>query len=72
MGDALSPTRAHPRPAPPLSWSAAGLPERLEVSLAASGQSLVLAGFALGPMELDSALALLEHLAESQEEAASA
>jgi hypothetical protein len=40
----------------------------LEVQLAAGGQSLVLAGFALQELELDSALALLEHLAEQQEE----
>ena len=53
----------------------AGLPERLEVSLAAAGggkgggggQTLVLTRFSLQPqLEMDSALALLEHLAEEQ------
>ena len=53
---------------PPPPTCCAGLPERLEVQLAAGGQSLVLAGFALQELELDSALALLEHLAEQQEE----
>lgn len=43
---------------------AAGLPERLELALEGAGQSLVLGGFTLGPLELDSALALVEHLAE--------
>lgn len=48
---------------PPLT----GLPERLEVRLAAKGQSLVLAHFSVSPdLELDSALALVEHLAEQQ------
>ncbi|KAL4423385.1 hypothetical protein ABPG77_004316 [Micractinium sp. CCAP 211/92] len=44
--------------------AAHGLPERLELVLEGKGQSLVLGGFALGAMELDSALALVEHLAE--------
>lgn len=52
-----------PAPACPSS-AAAGLPERLELALEGKGQSLVLGGFALGAMELDSALALVEHLAE--------
>lgn len=60
-----------------LGWSAAmaqprlrcpptmpGVPERLELQLAEAGQRLVLAHFALADMEMDSALALLEHLAE--------
>ena len=55
---------------PLLPICCAGLPERLEVQLAAGGQSLVLAGFALQELELDSALALLEHLAEEEEDAA--
>lgn len=42
----------------------AGLPARLEVALEAQGQKLVLTDFALAELELDSALALLEHLAE--------
>ncbi|KAL4423383.1 hypothetical protein ABPG77_004314 [Micractinium sp. CCAP 211/92] len=50
-------------PCVPLHGST-GLPERLEVALEGMGQSLVLGGFALGAMELDSALALAEHLAE--------
>ncbi|PSC70335.1 hypothetical protein C2E20_6248 [Micractinium conductrix] len=44
--------------------AAAGLPERIDLTLDGSGQSLVLADFALQQLELDSALALLEHLAE--------
>ncbi|KAL4448254.1 hypothetical protein ABPG75_005473 [Micractinium tetrahymenae] len=44
--------------------AAQGLPERLELALEGAGQSLVVGGFALGPLELDSALALVEHLAE--------
>jgi hypothetical protein len=44
--------------------AAPGLPERLDVQLAAAGQSLVLAHFPLEAMELDSALALAEHLAD--------
>jgi hypothetical protein len=40
------------------------VPERLELQLDAAGQTLVLARFALADMEMDSALALLEHLAE--------
>ncbi len=47
-----------------ISRLCAGLPARLEVALEAQGQKLVLADFALAELELDSALALLEHLAE--------
>jgi len=52
-----------PAPPPP-----AGLPERIEVALEAKGQTLVLADFSLQQLELDSALALLEHLAEEEQE----
>ena len=55
---------------PRCPYCCAGLPERLEVQLAAGGQSLVLAAFELQELELDSALALLEHLVEEEEEAA--
>ena len=48
--------------------AAAGLPTRLEVALRSAGQSLVLADFALAELELDSALALVEHLAEGAQE----
>lgn len=44
--------------------SAAGVPDRLEVALEAKGQTLVLSDFPLKDLEIDSALALLEHLAE--------
>lgn len=44
--------------------AAQGLSERLELALEGAGQSLVLGGFTLGTLELDSALALVEHLAE--------
>jgi hypothetical protein len=43
------------------------LPERLEVQLEQAGQALVLSHFALGEVEMDSALALVEHLAEGAE-----
>lgn len=46
-----------------LPWRGAGLPERLVLALSEDGrQSLVLAKFTLKDMEMDSALALLEHL----------
>lgn len=51
------------QPCPPPSLPP-GLPERIDLTLDGSGQSLVLADFALQQLELDSALALLEHLAE--------
>ncbi|EFN56235.1 expressed protein [Chlorella variabilis] len=41
-----------------------GLHERLELQLEQAGQSLVLAHFTLEGLELDSALALVEHLAD--------
>lgn len=45
----------------------AGLPERLEAQLEQAAQVLVLSHFALGEVEMDSALALVEHLAEGAE-----